>query len=376
MKIDSGQVRNVAAWPLDAAELGTWHVEPATRATTTDARFRAIFGTTEEWTDYLQVFAVIHPDDLPAVREAVAAATRPEDPTPYEIEYRVIHQDGSQRWVLARGRTTFEGIGSERQLVSFDGTVADITDRKFGEEEREQLVARLGEQDERKDEFLATLAHELRNPLAPLSNGLQLLHLAAANDVSAAQTRAMMERQLAQMVRLVDDLMDVSRITRGKVELRRTTIDVGKVVLQAVETSRPLIDISGNQLTISIPSHAILVYGDSMRLAQVISNLLNNAAKYSEPGGQITLDLELHGNELRLRVGDTGIGIAPHLLPVVFDLFRQGDRSTNKAQGGLGIGLSLVKRLVEMHGGRVEAYSAGTGQGQPVHVVVTIGDFR
>ena len=348
---------------LDAAELGMWYVDPSTRAMSTDARFRAIFGTAHNWTNSSQLRAVIHPDDLLAVHDAVAAATRLDDPVPYAIEYRIIRPDGSLCWVFAKGRTTIEGTGPARRVASFDGIVADITRRKQGEEERERLVARLGEQDARKDEFLATLAHELRNPLAPLSNGLQLLNLTPASDAVMARTRAMMERQLALMVRLVDDLMDVSRITRGKVELHRTPINIAQAVRHAVETSRPLIDASGNELTISASSDDIMVYGDITRLAQVLSNLLNNAAKYSEPGGQITLDFAQYDNEVRLRVRDTGMGIAPKMLPIVFDLFTQSDRSLSKAQGGLGIGLSLVKKLVEMHGGRVEAQSAGSGLG-------------
>ena len=219
---------------LDAAELGTWHVEPATRATKTDARYRAIFGTTEDWTDYLQAFAVIHPDDLPAVKEAVATATRPEDPTPFAIEYRIVHPDGSLHWVLANGRSSFEGLGSTRRAVSFDGTVADITDRKRGEEEREQLVANLQEQDQRKDEFLATLAHELRNPLAPIRNGLQIMRLAKGDPEATEQVRSMMERQLGQMVHLIDDLLDLSRISRGKIELRKERIEAAPAAQPAM----------------------------------------------------------------------------------------------------------------------------------------------
>lgn len=348
---------------LEGAELGMWFVDLSMRSVTTDARFQAIFGMTEQWTDYFQVYDVIHPDDVPAVQMAVAAATRLDDPTPYAIEYRILHPDGSLRWVAAKGRTTIEGTGAARRAVRFDGTVADITQRKQDEEERERLLARLGEQDVRKDEFLATLAHELRNPLAPLSNGLQLLNLTPDSSATFERTRAMMERQLALMVRLVDDLMDVSRITRGKVDLQCAPIDLARVVQHAVETSRPLIDASRQELTIVAPSSAIMVHGDLMRLAQVLSNLLNNAAKYSEPGGQITLDYARCEHDVRLRVRDTGIGIASHMLPIVFDLFTQSDRSLSKAQGGLGIGLSLVRKLVEMHGGRVEAHSAGSGEG-------------
>ena len=166
-------------------------------------------------------------------------ATRLEDPAPYAIEYRIVHPDGSLRWILANGRASFEGIGSAKRVTSFDGTVADITERKRGEEEREQLVARLQEQDQRKNEFLATLAHELRNPLAPIRNGLQVMRLAPGNAEASERIRSMMERQLGQMVHLIDDLLDLSRISRGKIDLRKERIELASAVAQAIETSRP-----------------------------------------------------------------------------------------------------------------------------------------
>ena len=306
-----------------------------------------------------QRFALVHPDDAVQYRDTVEKAVA--DSSSYVSQFRTTRSDnGGVIWLEERGHAIAREPGEPVRLV---GVVMDITERKVGEEERDLLVARLGEQDERKDEFLATLAHELRNPLAPLSNGLQLLNLMPDANSAVARTRAMMERQLSLMVRLVDDLMDVSRITRGKVELHRSMIDLAQVVRQAVETSRPLIDGSRHELTVIAPSDEVLVHGDMTRLAQVLSNLLNNAAKYSEPGGQITIDYARHENDVRLRVSDTGVGIAPHMLPIVFDLFTQSDRSLSKAQGGLGIGLSLVRKLVELHGGRVEAHSAGIGQG-------------
>ena len=348
---------------LDAAELGTWHVEPATRATKTDARYRAIFGTTEEWTDYFQAFAVIHPDDLPAVKEAVATATRLEDPTPFAIEYRIVHPDGSLRWVLANGRSSTDGVGPMRRVVSFDGTVADITDRKRGEEERERLVARLQVEDQRKDEFLATLAHELRNPLAPIRNGLQIMRLAHGDAEATERVRAMMERQLGQMVHLIDDLLDLSRISRGKIDLRKERIELAKAIQQAIETSRPSIAQAGHELVIEIPPEPIYVDADLTRLAQVFSNLLNNAAKYTERGGRIQLTVQHRGSEAVVSVKDNGIGIPTHMLPHVFEMFTQVDRNLERSQGGLGIGLSIVKRLVEMHGGSVEVRSDGDGRG-------------
>ena len=348
---------------LDAAELGMWHVEPTTRALKTDARYRAIFGTTEEWTDYLQAVAVMHPDDQPAVLDAVAAATRLEDPAPYAIEYRIIHPDGSLRWVLAKGRSSYEGAGPTRRVTSFDGTVADVTDRKRGEEEREQLVARLQEQDQRKDEFLATLAHELRNPLAPIRNGLQIMRL-APNDADATERiRLMMERQLGQMVHLIDDLLDLSRISRGKIDLRKERIELASAITQAIETSRSSIDQAGHEFFIKLPPGPIYVDADLTRLTQVFSNLLNNAAKFTERGGRVRLAVQLTGLDAVVSVTDNGIGIPTHMLPHVFEMFTQVEGDLGRSRGGLGIGLSIVQRLVQMHGGSVEARSGGPGKG-------------
>ncbi len=225
------------------------------------------------------------------------------------------------------------------------------------------LTAELSEADRRKDEFLATLAHELRNPLAPLRNGLQLMKLAGGQVAAVEQTRSMMERQLTQMVRLVDDLMDVSRISRGQLELRKERVSLATVLLSALETSRPLIEQMGQELTVTAPTHEFTVDADMTRLPQVFMNLLNNAAKYGEQGGHIQLDVEQQGTDVAVRVKDTGIGIAADQLPRIFDMFTQVDRSLEKSQGGLGIGLTLVKRLVELHGGSVEARSEGPGKG-------------
>ena len=360
---------------LDGAELGAWNVDPATRATTTDARFRAIFGTTEEWTDYLQVFAVIHPDDLPAVQAAVAAATRLDDPLPYSIEYRIIHPDGSIHWVFAKGRSIVAGPGSTRRVVSFAGTVADISDRKRIEEERESLFNQLQEQDKRKDEFLATLAHELRNPLAPISNGLQIIRLAGSSG-AVEQARVMMDRQLTQMTRLVDDLLDVSRITRGKLELRRDRVDLRAVIDVAVEIARPLIDQAGHALTVALPEPPAFVDGDVTRLSQVVSNLLTNAAKYTHPGGDIRLTVERADEWVSVAVKDNGIGIPVAMLERVFEMFTQVDRTLEKTTGGLGIGLSLAKGLVAMHGGTIEARSEGEGRGSEFVVRLPVAPSR
>jgi PAS domain S-box-containing protein len=236
------------------------------------------------------------------------------------------------------------------------GIGIDITDRKRYERS-------LKEADRRKDEFLATLAHELRNPLAPLCNGLQVMKLAAGDAGAVEQARGVMERQLSQLVRLVDDLLDVSRITRGKLQLRRQHVDLATVVQSAVEGSRPVIESNRHDLTIRLPAEPVYLEADPTRLAQVFGNLLTNAAKYTDRGGRITLTAERRGGEVVVAVRDTGIGIAPDHLPRLFEMFSQVDSALERSQGGLGIGLSLVKGLVRMHAGSVEAQSDGLGKG-------------
>ncbi len=229
--------------------------------------------------------------------------------------------------------------------------------------ENAHLVQDLKDADRRKDEFLATLAHELRNPLAPLRNGLQVMRLAKSNAETVEEARGMMERQLGQMVRLIDDLLDLSRITQGKVELRKERVELSKAIQQAVETSRPAIEQAGHDLTLTVPSAPIFVDADLTRLSQVFANILNNAAKYTERGGRVWLSMERREGNALIRIRDSGVGIPAPMLPRVFDMFTQVDRSLEKSQGGLGIGLSLVKWLVEMHGGSVEARSDGQGLG-------------
>ena len=251
------------------------------------------------------------------------------------------------------------GNGSHRVALLFN----DITDRKRGDEERERLVARLQQEDQRKDEFLATLAHELRNPLAPIRNGLQIMRLAPGDADAIERIRSMMERQLGQMVHLIDDLLDLSRISRGKIDLRKERIDLATAIQQAIEASRPSIAQADHELLIKFPPGPIHVDADPTRLAQVFSNLLNNAAKFTDRGGQIRLSIQHLGAEAVVSIQDNGSGIPTHMLPHVFEMFTQVDSNLERSQGGLGIGLSIVKRLVEMHGGSVEARSEGQGRG-------------
>jgi signal transduction histidine kinase len=226
-----------------------------------------------------------------------------------------------------------------------------------------ERTAELREADRRKDEFLAMLAHELRNPLAPIRNAVQILRLRAPNDPNLASVRDMIERQVVHLVRLVDDLLDVSRVSRGKIQLRKERLDLAAAVRQAEEMCRPLISARRHELTVTLPEQPVHVEGDFTRLTQVIANLLNNAAKYTDEGGKVWLTLEKAADRAVFRVRDNGRGLDAEALKGLFNLFYQADRNLDRAGGGLGLGLSLVRSLVQMHGGTVEAFSAGRGKG-------------
>jgi PAS domain S-box-containing protein len=260
--------------------------------------------------------------------------------------------------------------GTERSIEDSAAPIRDASGRISGAvmvfhdvTQRRRAERALKEADQRKDQFLAMLAHELRNPLVPIRNGLQILNLAGNNPAMAENARSIMDQALNQMVRLVDDLLDVSRITTGKLKLRKERVELATVVQSAVDTSRPLIEEQGHKLIITLPAASILLDADPTRLAQVFSNLLNNAAKYSEQGGHITLSAEQKADEVIVRVTDRGIGIPADHLPRIFQLFAQVETASDRSQGGLGIGLSLVKGLIEMHGGKIEAHSEGPGRG-------------
>jgi two-component system, chemotaxis family, CheB/CheR fusion protein len=274
-----------------------------------------------------------------------------------------IRKNGERFWALGIVTPTQDASGKH---TGYSKILRDMTDRKQAEDGLRQA-------DRRKDEFLATLAHELRNPLAPIRNGLELLKL-TADPATWEQAREMMERQLMQMVRLVDDLLDISRITRNKLELRKAPVELWAVVQNAVETARPQIEESGHTLTVTLPPLPISLDADLTRLAQVFWNLLNNSAKYTQPGGRISLTAELDGGEAVVTVQDNGIGIPVEAQPTLFEMFSQVDRSLERAQGGLGIGLALVKGLTEAHGGRVEVHSQGVGRGCTFTVRLPVTD--
>jgi signal transduction histidine kinase len=245
-------------------------------------------------------------------------------------------------------------------LVSTVRTALRARHRQY---QMRDLLLQLKEADRRKDEFLAMLAHELRNPLAPIRNAVEIMNLTDGLPPPLRRARDVVDRQVEQVVRLVNDLLDVSRITRGKVELHRERVDLRAVVRQAVETSLPLLNAARHELTVDLAGDPVIVRGDPFRLTQVTANLLNNAAKYTDAGGRVCVWLGPQDGRAVLRVKDTGIGLRADDLPRVFDLFTQLASAGDRAQGGLGIGLGLVKRLVEMHGGEVEARSDGPGTG-------------
>jgi len=316
------------------------------------------------------VLDLLHPDDPALVNQAISRAVG--EGLDYEVEFRNLWPDGSLHWITSKGKVIHDESGEAVRMI---GLGMDITERKVLEKELEQRVRELAEGDRRKDEFLAMLAHELRNPLAPIRNALQILQTQAAEPHLLEMAREVMGRQTQQLTRLVDDLMDVSRITRGKINLRRETIELAAIVKRAVETARPLMEEHQHEFTVSLPTESIFLNGDLMRLAQALANVLNNAAKYTEKGGRVSLSAEtrktsevsetseVFNQEVVICVRDTGIGIAPEILPRIFDLFTQADRALDRSQGGLGIGLTLVRTLVKMHGGTVQAASAGPGQG-------------
>jgi len=303
-----------------------------------------------------------------------------------EEHLRILRELGLKSYVCVplRGRGRLLGVisfvtaESGRRYTQADLAFAEALARRASVAiENAQLYAELREADRLKDEFLAMLAHELRNPLAPIRNALHIMKQPAADGAMVGQVRDMAERQVQHMARILDDLLDVSRISRGRIELRREAVDVAAVISRTVEAVRPVIEDRRHELTVSLPAGPLRVEADSTRLEQVLTNLLNNAAKYTDPGGHVGLTAEREGGEVVLRVKDTGIGIAPDMLPRIFDLFVQAERRLDRAQGGIGIGLTLVKKLVELHGGTVGAHSPGVGRGSEFVVrLPALGDHQ
>ena len=262
------------------------------------------------------------------------------------------------RWVLGRALPVRDHFGG---ITRWMGTCTDIDDQKRAEDELRRLGVR-------KDEFLAMLAHELRNPLAPISTAAQLLMLGAADPQRVQKSAGVIQRQVRHLTNLVDDLLDVSRVTRGLVQLDRRVIDLREVLHGAIEQVRPAIEARGHRLALALPPAPLPVHGDRTRLVQVVANLLANAAKYTPPGGHLGLTLRLENGQGCITVSDNGIGMSADLLPHVFELFVQAERTPDRAQGGLGLGLALVQRIAQLHGGSARARSGGLGQGSTLTV--------
>jgi PAS domain S-box-containing protein len=344
--------RKVAEDRLDLAvnsgEVGLWYCDLPFDKLVWNAKVKEHFGLPPDAAVTLDTFYDgIVPEDRERTRQAVETSVAEQ--VPYDTQYRTRGRDGRVRWIRAIGHTTYE----DGRPVRFDGITIDISELMALRESAEAASRA-------KDEFLAMLGHELRNPLAPILTALQLLKLRGIE--AGEHERGIIERQVRHLVGLVDDLLDVSRITRGRVELRRELIELSDVVARAVEIASPLLEQQRHVLRIDVPP-GLVVSGDIGRLAQVVANLLSNAAKYTDAGGTVTVRGRGDAESLELMVADTGVGIDAAMLPRVFDLFAQEPQSLARSQGGLGLGLAIVRSLVELHGGTVQASSHGRGQG-------------
>ncbi|WP_190567027.1 PAS domain S-box protein [Desertifilum sp. FACHB-1129] len=357
---------------IQVARLGGWRLHLDTSLVEMDERMREIWGEPKDvvMVPLGQVLARIHPDDRERVAAAVNAAIAPQSTGTYEIEYRIIWDDGAERWVLAKGQAQFAGEGESRRTVDFFGTLLDITDRKQSEVERERLLKReqaAREEAERanriKDEFLAVLSHELRSPLNPILGWSKLLRGGKLDETKTAQALATIERNAKLQSELIEDLLDVSRILRGKLSLNIAPVNLALKIQGAMETVRLAAEAKHIHIEASLTEDVGLVWGDSVRLQQAIWNVLSNAVKFTPPRGRVDIQLQRVDSCAQIVVSDTGQGIKPEFLPYVFDYFRQADGTTTRKFGGLGLGLAIVRHLVELHGGTVIAHSLGEGQG-------------
>ena len=323
-----------------------------------NAAAEQLFGYTSEQAVGRHISLVIPPERLAEEEQIIASLREGKRLEHYETER--VRSDGQRITVSLTISPIKDDSGN---VVGASKIVRDVTERKRMEDDLRRLATDLSAADRRKNEFLATLAHELRNPLAPMTNMLEVLKRADGDSEILKRAHDTIERQLGQMVRLVDDLLDLNRITHDRLELRRSEVELSSVIQQAVEVARPLIDSAGHKLTIDLPRDPIYLNADRARLAQLFGNLLNNSSKYTRPEGTISLSAKQMGGEVLVTVKDNGAGIPQDKLDSIFDMFMQVDRTSEQSQAGLGIGLTLVKRLTQMHGGSIEARSAGEGQG-------------
>jgi len=339
---------------VNSVDLGLWYCDLPFDKLVWNAKVKEHFGLPADADVTIDTFYErLHPDDRGRTRAAIDASIR--DRTGYDIEYRTVGLDGRVRWVRAIGQTFYGPTGSP---VRFDGITVDVTERVRQEQA-------LREADRRKDQWVMMLAHELRNPLAPIRTGLELLHAADAGRPAVEKARRMMDRQVGHLTRIIEDLLDVSRLIRGRVELRPERLDLGRLARTAVEDQEAAFDRAGLTVATDLPELPVWVNGDPTRLTQVLDNLLQNAVKFTDRGGTVTVRVEADagGERAVLAVQDTGVGIEADMLPRLFETFAQADTSLDRSKGGLGLGLSVVKGLVELHNGTAEARSDGPGRG-------------
>ena len=334
-------------------------------------QFREIHDTPPHIEPHLLALdAQIYPEDRQRLYAAVEEAHDPTGDGLFACEYRIRRSNGEIRHIVGRAKTIFAGEGAERHPVRTVGAELDVTGRRRVEARLRQSEEALRKADQRKDEFLATLAHELRNPLAPIRTAAEMLTLPNLADEQLSWSRQVIYRQVEHMSRLLDDLLDVARITRGKLQLRLQPVDLGTIVDTAVEAARPIIAARKHGLTVDLAPEIPSFDADPVRLAQVLSNLLTNSAKYTDSPGRISLTARIEDGFVRISVKDNGIGLSRAALGDIFTMFSQVQDSHERTEGGLGIGLALVKGLVDLHGGRIEVFSDGPGHGS--EFVVTL----
>lgn len=336
-----------------SARIGVWEWRPASGVARWTPELEDLYGYPAGTCagDYTSFAKRVHPNDLAEVerqRDTAVAAHRP-----FDFDFRIRLPSGETRWINCKGSAAYDDAGNPERVFGVD---IDITERKRAEEALQAA-------DRRKDEFLATLAHELRNPLVPIRNAVEIMRLQGPPHERLQEICDLIERQVEHLARLIDDLLDVSRISRGKLHLRRELVPLTTVIEYALEFARPLIEGAGHRLTVSLPREPILLDADTLRLAQVFSNLLDNAAKFTDPGGDIRLIAHREGDAVVVSVADSGIGIPAADLPNLFDLFVQIPIPGERMRRGLGIGLALTRGLLERHGGQIEASSEGRGKG-------------
>jgi PAS domain S-box-containing protein len=373
---------NLLRLAVAAADIGTWDFNPVTGALKWDARCKELFGLPPESEVNYDVFlAGLHPEDRERTDSVVRQTLDPTSGGEYDIEYRTVGiKDGVERWVAARGRVLFDSSG---QAVRFAGTILDTTERKRVEAERERIIARerqarqqAEEANRIKDEFLATLSHELRTPMTSILGWTQLIRGGQLEQEAFPKALDTIYRNTRAQTQLIDDLLDVSRVMTGKLRLDVRSVELSSVIVAATDAVRPAAEGKGIRLQTLLDPKASPVSGDPDRLQQVVWNLVSNAVKFTPKGGRVQVRLERINSHVEITVSDTGSGISPEFLPHVFDRFRQADQSHTRVHGGLGLGLAIVRQLIELHGGTVRAHSLGEGQGAAFTVSLPLLPIR